>query len=106
MITGADDGTAMVMRFIRATVVVRVGQKVTFENTGMAAPHTVTFGPEPANIFAPVGDPTKFAGGQLNSGVMLPNGTFTVTFTSRGTFRYICALHGDTGMVGKLVVTG
>lgn len=106
VIMGADDGTAMVMRFIQPTVVVHVGQKVTFENTGMAAPHTVTFGPEPANVFVPVGDPTSFAGGQLSSGIVLPHGKFTVTFTKRGTFRYICALHDYMGMVGQVIVRG
>jgi len=106
VIMGADDGTAMVMRFLLPTVVVHVGQKVSFENTGMAAPHTVTFGREPANIFVPVGDPTTFAGGQLNSGIVLPHGKFIVTFTKRGTFRYICALHDYMGMVGKVIVTG
>jgi plastocyanin len=57
---GADDGVAMVMRFIRPTVHVRVGQSVTFRNVGMAAPHTVTFGRERSNVFMPYGDPTHF----------------------------------------------
>lgn len=101
---GADDGTAMVMRFVRATVVVHVGQTVTFENTGMAAPHTVTFGSEPANIFAPVGDPTDFSGGDLSSGIVPPHGLFTVTFTAAGVFHFYCALHDYMGMVGKVIV--
>ncbi|WP_288025536.1 plastocyanin/azurin family copper-binding protein [Arthrobacter sp.] len=101
---GADDGTAMVMRFIQPTVKVRVGEKVTFINNGMAAPHTVTFGAEPANFAVPVGDPATFAGGDLNSGLMLPGSTFTVTFTKAGTFSYICALHDYMGMVGTVVV--
>ena len=58
---GADDGTAMVMRFIRPTVVVHVGEQVTFKNLGMAAPHTVTFGTDPANPFSPPsGDPVSY----------------------------------------------
>lgn len=102
---GADDGVAMVMRFIKPTVHVRVGQSVTWRNEGMAAPHTVTFGPEKADIFAPYGDPTHFSGGQLNSGIMEPGGSFTVTFTKAGTYAYICALHDFLGMTGTVVVS-
>jgi plastocyanin len=102
---GADDGVAMVMRFIRPTAHVRVGQSVTFRNVGMAAPHTVTFGPERANIFLPYGDPTIFSGAQLNSGIIPPGGSFTVTFTKAGTYPYVCALHDYLGMVGTVVVS-
>jgi plastocyanin len=104
VIEGNDDGIAMVMRFVRHTVYVHVGQKVTFKNVGMDAPHTVTFGEEEANIFAPYGDPTHFAGGKLNSGIQLPGSSFTVTFTKAGTYKYICGLHDFMGMVGKVVV--
>jgi plastocyanin len=104
---GADDGTAMIMRFVQPTVVIHVGQTVTFENNGMAAPHTITFGAEPANIFAPEGDPTNFTGGDLSSGIVppvAPFNTFTVTFKKAGTFHYYCALHDYLGMVGKVIV--
>jgi len=105
---GADDGTAMVMRFIRRTVEVHVGEQVTFKNLGMAAPHTVTFGTDPANPFSPPsGDPTQFSGGDLNSGIVPPNGgQFTVTFTKAGTYHYFCALHDYMGMVGTVIVGG
>jgi len=105
VIAGADDGVAMVMRFIRPTVHVRVGQSVTFRNVGMAAPHTVTFGTERANIFLPYGDPKHFSGAQLNSGIIPPGGSFTVTFTKAGTYAYICALHDYLGMKGTVVVS-
>ena len=104
VIAGGDDGVAMVMRFVRPTVTVHVGETVVFSNTGMDAPHTVTFGDEPANIFAPSGDPSHFTGGNLNSGIMWPGADFAVTFQSEGTFKYICALHDYMGMVGKVKV--
>ena len=104
VIAGGDDGVAMVMRFVRPTVTVHVGEEVVFANTGMGAPHTVTFGTEPADIFAPSGDPTHFTGGDLNSGIMWPEDEFTVTFKAKGTFEYICALHDYMGMVGKVRV--
>lgn len=104
VLTGGDDGVAMVMRFVRPTVTVHVGDKVVFSNPGMDAPHTVTFGAEPANIFVPAGDPTQFSGGDLNSGFMPPGATFEVTFMKTGTFKYICALHDYMGMVGQVRV--
>jgi plastocyanin len=100
---GADDGTAMVMRFIKDNVTIRVGSRVTFVNSGMAAPHTVTFGPE-QNIFVPYGDPTNFTGDPLNSGILLPGSSFTVTFTKAGTYHYICGLHDYLGMTGTVNV--
>ena len=83
----------------------KVGSKVTFVNNGMAAQHTITFGPELPNIFAPYGDPTSFTGQQLNSGIMVPGSTFKVTFNKAGTFTYICGLHDYLGMVGTVRVT-
>lgn len=106
VLAGADDGTAMIMRWIGKTVHVRVGSSVTFENNGMAAPHTVTFGVEQPNIFVPYGDPTNFTGQPLNSGLLLPGGSFTVTFKKKGVYHYICALHDYLHMVGTVVVGG
>lgn len=104
VLAGGDDGVAMVMRFVRPSVTVHVGETVVFANTGMGAPHTVTFGTEPANIFAPSGTPTNFTGGDLNSGIIPPGGEFSVTFTAKGTFKYICALHDFMGMMGQVKV--
>lgn len=101
---GADDGVAMIMRWIQPTVRVHVGQSVTFVNNGAAAPHTVTFGVEQPNVFAPYGDPTHYSGGPLNSGLFLPGSTFTVTFTHTGDYDYVCALHDYMGMVGTVLV--
>jgi plastocyanin len=104
VIAGTDNETAMLMRFVRHTVVVHVGETVTFVNDGMGAPHTVTFGEEPADVFAPVGDPADFTGGDLSSGLMLPQSRFTVTFNEAGEFDYVCALHDYMGMVGTVEV--
>ncbi len=104
VIAGADDGVAMVMRFVEPKVVIHVGESVTFVNNGMGEPHTVTFGTEPANEIPPLGDPTNFTGGQLHSGFMVPGSKFTVTFKKAGEYDYICALHDYMGMTGKVVV--
>ncbi len=103
---GDDNGVVMVMRFVRPTVVIHRGQSVRFKNIGMGAPHTVTFGTEPAPpaLFAPSGNPARYRGGDLNSGILPPHSTFKVTFKKAGTFHYVCALHDFMGMVGKVVV--
>lgn len=107
VLAGSDDGVVSVMRWIRSSVTVEVGDSVTFANRGLAEPHTVTFGPEKANIFVPYGDPTHFTGQQLNSGLLLPGGTFKVRFLKAGTYHYICALHDYLGMMGVVhVVAG
>jgi plastocyanin len=95
-----------VMRFVRDHVVVHVGDTVSFSVAGPGAPHTVTFGQEPPGlgILFPSGDPTHYAGGDLNSGVIAEGAPFKVTFTTAGTFHYICAIHDDMGMVGEVVV--
>ena len=105
--TGADDGIAMVMRFLHSKVVIHKGQKVHFVNTAsIGAPHTVTFGKVPTGlaIFAPSGDPTNYRGGKTYSGFVTPTAKFTVTFNKVGKFPYVCALHSDMGMKGLVVV--
>lgn len=103
---GAQDDDVMVMRFLRHTVHIPVGTRVSFINDSTVVPHTVTFGPEPSGAAAltPSGDPTHYTGGALNSGIMEPGQTFTVTFDKAGTYPYICILHDDMGMVGTVVV--
>ena len=104
VIVGADDGTAMVMRFLRPSVTVHVGDTVVFDNSESMGPHTVTFGEEPMGPalenYLPV---ASYGGGDLNS--FLPPGlTFAVTFTLPGTYHYICALHDVQGMTGRVIV--
>jgi plastocyanin len=103
---GIDGEGFSVMRFVRDHTVVHVGDTVSFSVAGPGAPHTVTFGQEPPGlaILAPSGDPTHYAGGDVNSGVLAPGVPFNVTFTTVGTFHYICAIHDDMGMVGDVLV--
>jgi len=128
--TGGGFHTVSIMRFQRDTIVVRVGDTVEWTNWDPATPHTVTFGDEPANPMALVGlnanpdaDGARHAvltplNATINSGFLaaspqdrvgLPQAPvtvtrFRVTFTTPGVFNYICALHDDLGMAGRVVV--
>ncbi len=127
--TGGGVQTSVVVRFLRDRIVVHVGDTVEWTNLGSAVPHTVTFGIEPPNLVPPsagvtvdsdgarhavIGSPT----GNVHSGFLAPANQdraglaqtplgvtrYRVTFTSPGTFNYICALHDDLGMVGTVIV--
>ena len=127
--TGAGSQTASLMRFLRDTIVVRVGDTVEWANLDASINHTVTFGAEPADPRPPsanvlptsdgarhaaIGSPTD----SVNSGFLSPAPQdraglaqsplgvtrFRVTFTSPGTFNYICAIHDELGMKGTVIV--
>jgi plastocyanin len=119
MEAGAD-----VMAYMRSTVVIHVGESVSFVNKSME-PHTITFGDE-------IGNPTNpwcandcsastlpsqgpiFGGNYsatlsgtdavFNSGWVFTGVQVTVTFTHPGVYEYHCALHDYMGMVGKVIV--
>ncbi len=127
--TGGGSQTASLMRFLRETIVVRVGDTVEWTSLDPSINHTVTFGVEPAdprprsaNVLltsdgarqAVIGSPAD----SVNSGFLspapqdraglsqsLPGVTrFRVTFISPGTFNYICAVHDQLGMKGTVIV--
>jgi plastocyanin len=114
-------GSVAVMRFLPSQKVTHVNQTVTWTNLDPETPHTVTFGlePSPGNPFGnfpPVGEDspghatinlstvTAHSGfiGNPQSGFL--GTTFSATFTQAGTYKYICALHDDLGMVGSITV--
>jgi plastocyanin len=127
--TGGGSQTASLMRFLRDTIVVRVGDTVEWTSLDPSINHTVTFGIEPAdprprsaNVLltsdgarqAVIGSPAD----SVNSGFLSPAPQdraglaqsppgvtrFRVTFTAPGTFNYICAVHDQLGMKGKVIV--
>jgi plastocyanin len=127
--SGGGSQTAALFRFLRDTVVIRVGDTVEWTNLDPSTPHTVTFGTEPLDPRPPSPLVTTDADGarhaiigstndSANSGLLTlafqdrpnlaqsPLGTtrFRVTFRSTGTFHYICALHDNTGMKGTVIV--
>lgn len=129
MATGGGSETASVMRFIDATKVIRVGETVEWTNSDAVTPHTITFGPEPADLMPPSANVTLDADGArhatisspsdiVHSGFIAPTPQdriglaqaplgvprFRVTFTQPGTFDYKCSLHDDLGMFGRIIV--
>ncbi len=127
--TGGGSQTASLMRFLRDTIVVQVGDTVEWTSLDPSINHTVTFGVEPAdprprsaNVFlssdgarqAVISSPAE----SVNSGFLSPAPQdraglaqsppgvtrFRVTFTSPGTFNYICAVHDQLGMKGTVIV--
>lgn len=113
VLIGTADMRAMVMRFVASTVSISAGDSITFDMgaNSIPVPHTVTFGTEPADPSTVVGNPAAYAGGDLSSGILLPpnfgppgSHTYTVTFTTAGTYHYKCMFHDGMGMVGTIIV--
>jgi plastocyanin len=126
---GAGSKTVSLMRFVRSTIEVRVGDTVEWTSLDPSINHTVTFGTEPvdprpasSNVTltsdgarqASIASPTD----SVNSGYLSPAPQdraglaptvpgvtrFRVTFTSPGTFSYICAIHDTLDMKGTVIV--
>jgi plastocyanin len=127
--TGAGSQTASLNLFLPGAIFVNVGDTVEWTNLDPTVNHTVVFGTEPADPRtisasvqtasdgarqAVIASPTD----SVSSGYLTPAPQdranlaqaqagvtrFRVTFTSPGTFSYICALHDELGMKGIVVV--
>jgi plastocyanin len=127
--TAGGSQTLSVLRFLNDTLVIHAGETAEWTNEDPITPHTITFGTEPANPVPPSANVTTDADGArhatissvfdiVHSGFIvaapqdrigLPqadNGVtrFRVTFTKAGAYPFICALHDDLGMKGKVIV--
>ena len=98
---------------------VKVGDTVTWVDQDPATPHTVTFTPggqplAPADETVPessiVGGSSYAGTGLSSSGLLGPipglRQSYSLKFTTPGTFQYRCLLHDDEGMVASITVTG
>jgi plastocyanin len=130
--TGAGFQSLSVVRFLKGTIEIHKGDTIEWTNMDPALPHTITFGVEPANPTPPSGNvpitldadgvlhaTINSKGDNVHSGLILAspenqmgvpqsppgNTRFRITFTEAGTFNYICALHDELGMVGKVIVS-
>ena len=125
---GGGFQTLIVARFMEPTKVIHAGETVEWTNFDPLARHTITFGVQPLNPVAPVNATRDTDGalhGTVNSNtdnvhsgllgaapqdqVQLPAPPlgvtrFRATFPNPGEFPYICVIHGNLGMKGKVIV--
>jgi plastocyanin len=124
LVAGMAPGMAMgmpspltILRFLDGpalsdtSVTISAGQAVTWTNQSNNEPHTVTIAPAGAAFpvlapFAPPSGGNVYDGTTLvNSGVLAPGQSFSLTFTKAGTYTYHCIFHDDTEhMIGTVVV--
>jgi plastocyanin len=108
---------ASVVRFLDGdqlsdtSVTIKAGSTLTWTNLDNNLPHTVTIAPAgqtfPAmNPFSPPLGGTTYDGTQLvNSGPLFGGQSFSLTFTTPGTYTYHCLFHDETeNMIGTVVV--
>ena len=83
------------------TVTIKVGDTVEWRNVGNEVHHATT-DPSMAINCGDVGSPTGAE--PFDSGFLKPGATFSHTFKVAGTYRYACAVHETSGMIGQIVV--
>jgi plastocyanin len=114
----ATPNHATVLRFLDGdrvndtSVTIPVGTTLTWRDLSNNEPHTVTFPVAgqplpvlPGDPFTPPMGGSTYDGSHItNSGVINPNGTYSLTFTKAGTYQYFCLFHDASGMVGTVIV--
>ena len=88
-------------RFDPETVTIAAGDTVKWTNPAFVT-HSVTFDPLMAAKAEDVALPSGVE--PFDSGSIEEDGTFSHTFTVKGTYKYICKFHEAMGMVGTLIV--
>ena len=88
--------------FQPATLSISTGTTVTWTNTS-AVQHTVTADASKAINAADVSLPAGVAA--WDSGPLNPAQTYSHTFTTPGTYKYVCIPHESIGMVATIVVS-
>jgi plastocyanin len=127
--TAGGHETVSVMRFMQEKTIIHVGETVEWANDDPVTPHTITFGSEPGNPIPPSSNVVVDADGALHATLDSPGESvhsgfiisapqeriglpqaplghtrFRVTFTSPGTYSYVCTLHDELGMKGTIIV--
>ena len=89
-------------QFDPETVTIAAGDNVKWTNSGYIT-HSATFDPKMASKPGAVVLPSGVA--PFDSGDIEEDGTFTHTFSVKGTYKYVCKFHEAMGMVGTIIVT-
>lgn len=87
--------------FQPGTVTIKVGDTVEWVNVGTEVHHATT-DPSMAVNCGDVGSPQGAE--PFDSGFLKPGASFRHIFKVAGTYRYACAVHETSGMIGKIVV--
>jgi plastocyanin len=89
-------------RFLPEVVNISLGDTVKWTNPAFVT-HSVTFDP---GMAATAGDVVLPAGvAPFDSGNIEEDGSFSHTFTVKGTYKYICKFHEAMGMIGTVIVS-
>lgn len=129
VLVGAGDHRVTNVRFFPASITIHAGESVRFLKThDPTEPHTVSLGPGPGDPVAellPAGGPPFTYDGNpatlVSTGILVtrrqyryyhldlvgfppPTDRATITFTKPGTYDYVCFIHDDVGMKGRVVV--
>ena len=132
--TAGGQQSLSVVRFFNGTVTIRAGDTVEWTNLDPEIGHTITFGTVPQDLIDPSCSPNCVVSTDpdgalhatitstqqnVHSGVIaalledepgVPQGPvapptrFRTTFTTPGTYSYVCAFHDNLGMHGEVIV--
>jgi plastocyanin len=84
-----------------ALLTIKVGQTVEWKNVGNSVHHASS---DPSTAVNPAELSNPAGAKPFDSGFLQPGQSFTYTFTVPGTYKYICAPHETSGMLGEVVV--
>ena len=132
--TAGGQQSFSLVRFINGTVTIRAGDTVEWTNLDAEIGHTITFGSVQQGLFNPSCSPNCVVStdpdGALHAtitntqqnvhsgliaalledepgvpqGPVSPPTRFRITFTTSGTYPYVCAFHDNLGMQGTVIV--
>lgn len=87
--------------FQPAKLTIRVGETVEWKNVGNSVHHASS---DPSTAINPAEVSNPSGAKPFDSGFLQPGQSFTYTFTVPGTYKYICAPHETSGMLGEVTV--
>ncbi|MFZ3167372.1 MAG: TIGR03118 family protein [Candidatus Methanoperedens sp.] len=113
-----EQNYAAYMRFAPDPLTIHTDDTIVWTQMNFMMIHTVTFPvagqPVPEFILpdfsinpvaaAPAGGSVYNGTDFFNSGILSPGQNYTLTFTKPGTYDYLCLIHDEMGMKGKIIV--
>jgi plastocyanin len=84
-----------------AKITIKVGETVEWKNVGNSVHHASS---DPSTAVNPAEVSNPQGAKPFDSGFLQPGQSYTYTFTVPGTYKYICAPHETSGMLGEVVV--